>query len=55
MAGIVKVVWIEGAEARAVQARITEDDEQFLTINTLDGKILHLNKTYVVKVEEARP
>ncbi len=50
--GLVKVVWVEGAEAHAVQARITEDAEQFLTIQTLDGKILHLNKSYVVKVEE---
>jgi len=54
-AGLVKVVWIEGAEAHAVQARISEDDEHFLTIQTLDGKILHLNKNYIVKVEEGRP
>jgi len=52
MAGVVKVVWLEGREARCVQARITEDDEHFLTIQTLDGKILHLNKAFLVKVEE---
>jgi len=52
MAGLVKVVWMEGREARCVQARITEDDEHFLTIQTLDGKLLHLNKSFIVKVEE---
>ena len=47
-------MWVEGTEAHAVQAQITEDDEQFLTIRTLDGKVLHLNKDFLVKVEELR-
>ena len=52
MSRIMKVVWLEGTEAHAINGRVIEEDEQFLTVGTLSGKTLRLNKSYLIKVED---
>jgi hypothetical protein len=48
----VKVVWHEGGAARAVHGHFVGEEAGFLKLRLADGRILQLNKTTIVKIED---
>ena len=52
MARMVKVVWQEGGNARAVRGEFIGEEDGFVKIGLADGRILRLNKASIVKIED---
>lgn len=51
----VKVVWIEGDEPHCITAVRQGEKDSFLTFTLTDGRMLYLQKSMVVKIEEVTP
>jgi len=50
-----KVVWNEGGQAHAIVATPTENaDADFLQFILADGRVIRLQKSAIVKLEEVR-
>ena len=49
---VVKLVYEDEGESRAIRGEIIDEDEIFITIRRADGKEFRINKHHIVKIEK---